>query len=436
MTPEPLSEVLRRAPLASDEALALALAIAAALDARRRRSAHVGLDLDDVTVERDGVHLRVSLHPPTRIDPPPAGLALAARVSLAPEAIAGADADDRADVYALGVILYIALTGRSPFEATSPVESLTIKLCGATPGPAEVAPPGAIAAEVDRLVRNLIAADDAHRPRLDEARARLAALAPVPAPAVEPATAPPEATSDPDESRFFADGDELQSYEDEPAPPRRAAGRRIAAAILLAAALIVIAIVVASRDVRPRDPAASTVARPTAAGPPQPDAAATPVEPEPETPTPAAPVTAPPRSSRRMPPAEGPPRAVTPRRTPASPVPEPVPTTAPAAAGDADWLAAADDARRAGQSGDAYRAYFRASKSADRAIAATGHLGMAEIGLAQRRYTEALRNAHRALDLGADARPSWRVIADAACALGDAEQAEVAHSRLGGGSCP
>jgi tetratricopeptide (TPR) repeat protein len=86
----------------------------------------------------------------------------------------------------------------------------------------------------------------------------------------------------------------------------------------------------------------------------------------------------------------------------------------------ADWLAEADRCRRAGQLTDAYRAYYRAARSAARATAAAGYLGLAELAMQRRRAAPALRDARRAIDLGADPRRAWQLIARAAVALGDA----------------
>jgi serine/threonine protein kinase len=52
------------------------------------------------------------------------GLVLGTLAYLAPERLQGAPATPQSDIYAAGVVLYEALTGRKPFEADSPAELL------------------------------------------------------------------------------------------------------------------------------------------------------------------------------------------------------------------------------------------------------------------------------------------------------------------------
>ena len=55
---------------------------------------------------------------------------------MAPEVVQGAEADGRADVYALGVVLYQMLTGRAPFRAKTPLALLHAHRQHAAAGPA------------------------------------------------------------------------------------------------------------------------------------------------------------------------------------------------------------------------------------------------------------------------------------------------------------
>ena len=52
------------------------------------------------------------------------GMVLGSAAYMAPEQGAGLPLDERADLYALGVIVYQILTGTLPFDASSPGELL------------------------------------------------------------------------------------------------------------------------------------------------------------------------------------------------------------------------------------------------------------------------------------------------------------------------
>ena len=81
---------------------------------------------------------------------------------LAPEIWDGNEADERGDIYALGVTLYFLLTGRVPFEADSPIRIRGVQLTR------EAQPPSALRGEplpegLDLVVLRAIAKDPAAR---------------------------------------------------------------------------------------------------------------------------------------------------------------------------------------------------------------------------------------------------------------------------------
>jgi serine/threonine-protein kinase len=76
---------------------------------------------------------------------------------MAPEQAAAGRVDARADLYALGCVLYELLTGRLPFVAKSPVALLDAKTKGSPERPRDRAPNRDIPADVDELVVRAIA---------------------------------------------------------------------------------------------------------------------------------------------------------------------------------------------------------------------------------------------------------------------------------------
>jgi len=80
---------------------------------------------------------------------------------IAPELISGAPASAQSDLYAVGVVLYEALTGSNPFEMDDPIATLDRVRQGGAP---KLAGRGRIDASLANLVDSLIAADPQARP--------------------------------------------------------------------------------------------------------------------------------------------------------------------------------------------------------------------------------------------------------------------------------
>jgi eukaryotic-like serine/threonine-protein kinase len=80
---------------------------------------------------------------------------------MAPEQLRLESVDRRTDVYAAGVVLWEALTGRRMFRATNPVSALS-ELLASVPEPPSTANPN-VSSELDAVVKTAIARDPAHR---------------------------------------------------------------------------------------------------------------------------------------------------------------------------------------------------------------------------------------------------------------------------------
>ncbi len=103
---------------------------------------------------------------------------------LAPEQATGGEVDGRADLYALGALLYHLLAGRGPFIGSDPSDVVRNQVAGKTPdrGPLAGAPPA-----LAELVLALLVADPEERPV--DAQVVLGELATAEAQALAPASA-------------------------------------------------------------------------------------------------------------------------------------------------------------------------------------------------------------------------------------------------------
>jgi serine/threonine protein kinase len=93
---------------------------------------------------------------------------------MAPEQLRALPVDAKADVYAVGVCMYEAVTGRRPFSGTTEPELFAARLKGEFRMPSELAP--SIPVELEHLILSAMASDPADRPSAAELQDSLAAF--------------------------------------------------------------------------------------------------------------------------------------------------------------------------------------------------------------------------------------------------------------------
>lgn len=195
---EDLATRLAASELGVSESVAIAAQVAAALAAAHAHGV-IHRDIkpsnvflvdwrpDRVKLLDFGVARRAGLEPMTA-----SGAVIGTPFYMAPEqARGGRDIDARADVYALGALLYRCLAGRPPFAGATPDEVIARILTEAPPRLRELVP--AAPPLLDDLIARMLAKDPQHRPRSAAAvHATLAGLdttylaAPTPSPSPPP----------------------------------------------------------------------------------------------------------------------------------------------------------------------------------------------------------------------------------------------------------
>lgn len=140
--------------------------VASALEhAHRRGTIHRDIKAENILIERDGDRAMVTDFGIARLaEASPltvTGQLLGTVHYVSPEQVSGSAIDARSDLYSLGVVGFLALTGRFPFDAEVASAVLVAHVTKPAPPVATVAPgvPAALAAIIDRCLQK----DPAHR---------------------------------------------------------------------------------------------------------------------------------------------------------------------------------------------------------------------------------------------------------------------------------
>jgi tetratricopeptide (TPR) repeat protein len=181
-----LAERLRQGPLPPGQLLSLARDVLSALEAAHAQGLlHRDLKAENVMLERSGRAMVLDFglaklytpDAPASGNPPTASGGLVGTYrSMSPEQANGFPLDPRSDLFSLGVLLYEAATGVSPFQGETPVEILAKVCTHLQPPVRELSPavPEALSAWIDALLEK----DFGRRPpSAGEALARLEAAA-------------------------------------------------------------------------------------------------------------------------------------------------------------------------------------------------------------------------------------------------------------------
>ena len=178
---ETLGDRLTRGPLPVRKAVELGIQIASALAAAHDRGIlHRDLKPDNVFVTRDGRAkildfglAKLQPTPPLDVDPEKdtvsgapepvsvPGIVVGTMAYLSPEQARGEPADVRSDIFALGLVLYQMLTGRTAFLRGSVIETLNAVI---KEDPAEMkSVSGSLPPPLDRIVRRCLEKEPSER---------------------------------------------------------------------------------------------------------------------------------------------------------------------------------------------------------------------------------------------------------------------------------
>lgn len=174
---QPLSEILRDGPLTPERAVPLVREIVEGLAAAHGKSlVHRDLKAENVMITEDG-HAKIldfglvkplqaalsgSTAPLSDASLTVEGKVMGTVRSMSPEQALSRPVDARSDLFSLGTLLYEMLTGKSPFEGQSEVETLT-RICS-QPHPQVTQENPTVPRELAMLVDHLLQKEPALRP--------------------------------------------------------------------------------------------------------------------------------------------------------------------------------------------------------------------------------------------------------------------------------
>jgi tetratricopeptide (TPR) repeat protein len=136
--------------------------------------AHLDLKPDNIVLTQGGpvlIDFGLSTGPRLRASLSASGLIAGTPQYMAPEQLLGGQADHRADIYSMGVLLYRALSGELPFPGRS-FQELALRSADAAPPPLGALPDG-----LSRTILSMLSLDPAERPQ--NAGEIVAALEPI-----------------------------------------------------------------------------------------------------------------------------------------------------------------------------------------------------------------------------------------------------------------
>ncbi|GAA1816681.1 protein kinase domain-containing protein [Nesterenkonia flava] len=176
-----LRTLLKKGPMTPRLALTYLQSILAGLAAAHRAGlVHRDIKPENVLVSTEG-HIKLADFGLARAATHHSGTStlMGTVAYISPELLSGEGADERADIYAMGILLYEMLTGVQPYTGDSPVRVAFQHVNSTVPAPSSYVP--GLAAPLDDLVREATRINPADRPKnadallglLEEAREEL-----------------------------------------------------------------------------------------------------------------------------------------------------------------------------------------------------------------------------------------------------------------------